>query len=381
MSKQPGSMEQTDEIAELRARLAEAEETLRAIRNGEVDAVVVSGAEGERVYTLESAELPYRVLVEQMQEGAATLSPDGIVLYANLRLSAMLGVPHGRLITTRIREYVSGESLVKLESLLRAGASEAARGEVAFDAGDGTVVPAYVAVSPLPPEVEGCVCLVVTDLTEQESMRRNQAEIQELNEQLRRAMRETHHRVKNNLQVIAGILDLRIMDGEETVPTDELRRVALHARTLAAVHDLLTQEVSQDEDTHYVSCRAVLSKLIELMRQTGSGRTFCTHLEDARVTARQGTSLALVVSEVIANAVKHGSGRVEVRLTVENGLATVEVCDNGAGFPEGFDVSRSANTGLELVEQVTRWDLSGRVWYQNRPEGGACVRLQMPTVR
>jgi two-component sensor histidine kinase len=194
-------------------------------------------------------------------------------------------------------------------------------------------------------------------------------------------MRETHHRVKNNLQVIAGLVDMRIAEGGEMVPMEDLRRVAMHTRTLASVHDLLTQMVSEDEATNYVSSQSILDKLIELMRDSGGGRTFRTHIEDARLTVRQGSSLALVVSEIISNALKHGRGPVEVALTVADDIATLEVCDDGDGFPSGFDVHHSANTGLDIVEQVTRWDLSGHIVYDNRPEGGARVRIQIPTSR
>ena len=75
-------------IAELEARLEESEETLAAIRRGDFDAVVVEGPGGERlVYTLENADRPYRVLIEQIQEGALTLSHEGTVLYCNRRLA------------------------------------------------------------------------------------------------------------------------------------------------------------------------------------------------------------------------------------------------------------------------------------------------------
>src|SRR6201994_1445347 len=78
---------------ELISRLREAEETLTAIRAGEVDAVVVAGPAGQQVYTLENADRPYRVLVEQMQEGAVTLSENGTILYCNKRFSALVGSP------------------------------------------------------------------------------------------------------------------------------------------------------------------------------------------------------------------------------------------------------------------------------------------------
>src|SRR5215475_4844103 len=75
-------------------------ETLQAIRGGQVDAVVVSGADGDRVYTLQGAEHPYRVLVEAMNEGAATLDRSGVVLYCNSRFGEILGIRLEKLLGT-----------------------------------------------------------------------------------------------------------------------------------------------------------------------------------------------------------------------------------------------------------------------------------------
>src|ERR1700761_2243557 len=83
---------------ELVSRLREAEETLEAIRSGEVDAVVVAGPAGQQVYTLENADRPYRVLVEQMQEGAITLSENGTILYCNRRFAGLVGISHDSVI-------------------------------------------------------------------------------------------------------------------------------------------------------------------------------------------------------------------------------------------------------------------------------------------
>src|SRR5512138_83388 len=90
------------ENEELRLRLEEAEETLRAIGSGEVDAFVVSGPGGPQVFTLKGAEQPYRVLVETMNEGAATLAEDGTIIYCNNRLAAMLQMPLERLLGTQL---------------------------------------------------------------------------------------------------------------------------------------------------------------------------------------------------------------------------------------------------------------------------------------
>ena len=95
------------ELADLRLRLAEAEDTLNAIRNGEVDGLVVAGTEGQQVFTLQGAQEPYRLLIEQMSEGALTLSRDGVILYANQPFAKMLQLPPGHIIGMALRDFVA----------------------------------------------------------------------------------------------------------------------------------------------------------------------------------------------------------------------------------------------------------------------------------
>src|SRR5689334_24012771 len=81
-----------NEIDELRQRLEEAEDTLRAIRNGEVDALVIDAPHGEAIYTLASADYPYRLMIDEMNQGALSVSPDSIILYSNRNFAGMLGL-------------------------------------------------------------------------------------------------------------------------------------------------------------------------------------------------------------------------------------------------------------------------------------------------
>src|SRR5450759_1051453 len=97
------------EIEDLRARLEEAEETLRAIRSGEVDGVVVSGLDGDHVYSLHGAEHPYRVFVEEMNEGAVTVTADGLILFCNRRFAELLNVPVDAIIGQSIDSIPNAE--------------------------------------------------------------------------------------------------------------------------------------------------------------------------------------------------------------------------------------------------------------------------------
>jgi PAS domain S-box-containing protein len=152
-----------EEIESLRYRLQEAEETLHAIRRGEVDALVVDGPAGPQVFTLRGAEEPYRVLVEKMPQGALTLTPDGSIVYANRCFAGSVRLPLEQVIGREFRQFVSSDMNL-IEEALRSG--QLSR-EVAIDRGDGTTFAAIVAFSALPLDGVTGLCAIVTDLTEQ----------------------------------------------------------------------------------------------------------------------------------------------------------------------------------------------------------------------
>jgi two-component system CheB/CheR fusion protein len=155
------------ELETLTARLAEAEETLRAIRSGEVDALVVAGDRGDQVFTLRGADHSYRVFLEGMHEGAATLGADGTLLYCNRRFAEIVATPLEDVIGGSIHRFVRAADRAALDVILRDGLESAAsQGELALVRGD-ELVPVYLAASPLRLEEVEAVCLVVTDLTEQ----------------------------------------------------------------------------------------------------------------------------------------------------------------------------------------------------------------------
>jgi PAS domain S-box-containing protein len=157
------------EIDALRARLAEAEETLRAIGAGEVDALVIAGPDGDQVFTLAGADYPYRVLIEEMSEGAFTLTAEGLVYYANRRLAEMLKAPLEQVIGADFAGWVAPADRALFQALLQRQSARARhRMEVDLLAADGTAVPCYLSLNALAaPALEGCYCLVATDLTEQ----------------------------------------------------------------------------------------------------------------------------------------------------------------------------------------------------------------------
>ncbi|HXU92438.1 MAG TPA: PAS domain S-box protein [Gallionella sp.] len=153
------------EIEELRARLEEAQEMLRAIRSGEVDAVVIQGPAGEQVYTLKGAEEPYRTMVEEMTEGAITLSPEGIILYCNARFAELVKEPLKNLTGSKLSRFFSPQELSAFTSLLARGREAPLRCELTLQTSDGTRVAVLVSTRPLMDDSLLGIAAVVTDLT------------------------------------------------------------------------------------------------------------------------------------------------------------------------------------------------------------------------
>ncbi|RPH31872.1 MAG: PAS domain S-box protein [Bacteroidales bacterium] len=106
------------ENKELRSRLVEIEEALTAIRNGEVDAIIVSGKKGDQVYSVSSAETPYRTFIEEMSEGAVTLTKEGTILYCNQRFAEIVQTPHESVVGSSLKRYVTPNDNSKLDHFL-----------------------------------------------------------------------------------------------------------------------------------------------------------------------------------------------------------------------------------------------------------------------
>jgi PAS domain S-box-containing protein len=156
----------TDEVADLRARLAEASETLRAIRIGEVDAVLVRGPQGDRLFTLKGADEPYRVLIEEMNQGAVTLSADGSILYCNRRFADLLKTPLEKIVGRAFDTFVAPCERAAFAALLEGARSGGSAGEIALCAGDASAVPLQLALGPLPAESAAAISLIATDISE-----------------------------------------------------------------------------------------------------------------------------------------------------------------------------------------------------------------------
>ncbi len=193
-------------------------------------------------------------------------------------------------------------------------------------------------------------------------------------------VREMHHRVKNNLQMIAMLLRLQMREGREVSGREVLTETINRILSIAAVHEILAAE-----GLHQVAVREMLERVIHTVTQTMAPPGFALDVriegDDASLPSQQATSLALVVNELLQNAMEHAfpgrsRGQVAIFLTLGREALRVEVRDDGVGLPDGFSPGRSADLGLQIVHTLVQDDLKGRISFTN--VGGVRAVITMP---
>lgn len=336
---------------------------------------------------LRESETRFRLLVEQSPLSIQILSPDGRTLQVNRAWEELWG-----LTLEHLRDYNMLEDAQLVEKgimpyIQRAFAGEAtAIPPILYDpeetipnrskhhnTGRWTQAIMYPVKDSQGRLRE--VVLIHEDITEkrlaEDALRRSE-------ERLKRSIQETHHRVKNNLQMISAMVELQAQADAETVPAAAMHRIGQHARSLAAIHDLLTQQVKADPHADSISTRAAMQRLIPLLQATLGKRRIRHRIADFPLPVQAGASLTLLTAELVSNAAKHGRGDIEIDLSVLDGSARLEVSDDGPGFPPNFDWESAANTGLGLIDMAGRYELRGTVKYGNRADGGAQVTVTFP---
>ena len=282
--RQPSENDETLTGEELRARLQETEELLRALRHGDVDALVVSGADGDRVYTLKGAEHPYRVMIEAMNEGAVVLTAEGTISYSNGSVAALLNTPLQELIGASMSSFVVGEDLPLYRRLFDRGRRGSSKDEVRLTRKAGSVVPVLLSISAFDSSEPGSVCAVITDLTEH---KRNEALMaaQALEHRVRVAAEASRQRIAN---ILGSITDAFLaMDRESRITDANQRAAALLGRTRdELVGNVFWDLFPQERETEFgAECRKAMADGVpvhfEGLSRVAEGSWFETHVYPA----------------------------------------------------------------------------------------------------
>ncbi len=228
--------ELVEEVAALRARLDEAEQTLDAIRSGQVDAVVVSGPQGEeRIFSLTGAEHVYRVIIEAMNEGALTMDLGGYILFCNRRLSEMVKTPMEAIVGKRFANFAAPAQQPAIRALVADAQAGPVRRRLVLQAGGGSPLSVQLSANLLIAAQPPCICIVVSDLTELEASANSIRALREQQETIEKSQAELS-RQKEWLQVTMRSI------GDAVIATDDEGRISFLNPTAAALTGWTEQE-------------------------------------------------------------------------------------------------------------------------------------------
>ena len=338
------------ETLALKARVEELEETLRAIRMGEVDAVLVSSSQGDQVFTLQGAEHPYRLLVETIEEGAATLCDDGTVLYSNKSFAAFFGVPLEKFIGAPLQSLLSGNDAEFLKTLIMGAKLASTRGEIRLNRKNGKSRTIRLTLSPNRELGLEAICAVATELTEivdanqalrvtETSLRQLSARLLQLqDEERRRIARDLHDITGQKIAVLSMSLDRLARLTEQRKPEakdsikesrDIVTQIGEEIRTLSYIlHPPLLDECGLASAVHWYAEGFQKRSAIKLEVEVDG--------DLPRLPADAETTLFRVVQESLTNVHRYsGSSSAKIRISKTSGEVLLEVIDYGHGIKSG----------------------------------------------
>ena len=376
--------------ATLRARLAEAEETLRAIRVGEVDTVVVAGKQGPQVFTLEGAGHAYRTLIESMNEGALTLTAKGVILYANQCFARMVKHPLEQVLGSSFQRLLSAADQAVLRPLLKRTAKAGFKVQAFLHAGNGTKLPVQISIHLLAEHDAGSATfgIVVTDMTE---ARHNEERLRTLAQRVVQAQEAERGRVALELhdhitQLLCAIvvrsqvlavklpthegaarheaLKLRDMLGEIA---EEVERISRNLRP-GVLDDLGLDAVLRDTSTEFAERTGVAVKLA------------CAPLS-VRLPADTELALYRILQEALKNVEKHARARhVTIGLRRQGAFVQMKIRDDGIGFaPPRHPAGKRGRSGLGLLGMRERATyVGGALAVKSAPRAGTEIEVRIP---
>jgi len=370
------------EIENLRLRLEEATETLRAVLNGEADDQTVSTPGKNQACTPKDAGQRYRIILETLNEGVLATAPDGTILYSNRRFAEMLKMPLQNVIGASITDFISPTEKTAFEAILAQSRNGRGRGEVSFATGDGVLIPVQLSVNPV--EIDGvrAICIVAVDLTEQKRVEKqlrsfpSQLLIAQEDER-KRISYEVHDGIGQNLGVIKFWAENFCKQAPE-----------ISKAISSAIQEAMDESRKIQVDLH----PPLLDDLGIIPTFSWLCRTFQATYPHLRIEQQVGIkesevpeSLKAVIyrisQEALNNVATHSRADF-VFLSLQKIDHTLELTirDNGEGFDWGEALSvDSSRKGLGLATMKELAELSGgSCTVQSEAGKGTVVRASWP---
>jgi PAS domain S-box-containing protein len=343
-------------LRKLQDRFNAAEETLRALQNGEVDAIVASGPEGDRVYTLKGADEAYRLMVQNMPEGALTVAPDGLILFSNEKLASILAIPHERVIGSSFHDFIVPEDADIFSELLNHNHKlrNSAKHEMRLKARGGKLVPVSLSVNRLELDGVNCFCVIVSDLTDQKL---NEDVLHALSARLLQVQDEDRRRIACGLNdgafqrlaalefklTLVGQAALELPPAAQRNLTECLELVGECCNDLGNLAYLIQPPLLEEQGLG-PALQAYISG-----HNHGHGPQIRINFPRrlGRLPSHVETTLFRIAQEALINIERHsGSATAEIRFLRKSGELILEVADHGCGISK--EILKQLNRGTAL---------------------------------
>ncbi len=361
----------------------EAEQTLHAIRHGAVDAFVVEEPDGHRVYALDCADLPYNALVERMQQGAAMLDASGCIIYCNLSLAELLGVPRDTAIGLPLRDFIARPDQSRCQKLLLQTQQGSSEGEMRLHRGDGQRVPANFSFKILSQD-KSTIAVLITDLTARKQQVELASRLQQMqDEERRRIARELHDSVGQLLVAIGMNIAM--------VQAQSHKLDAVAAKAVAENAELVEQVSKEIRTVSYLLHPPLLdvAGLVSALRLYVDGFSDRSKIkieldvpsDFPRLSDAVEIAIFRMVQESLTNIHRHsGSATATIRMHRDREWLVVQVEDSGRGIPKEkqFELTGSGRYGVGFAgmrERLTQ--LGGKLEIQS-DQNGTLVRALLP---
>ncbi len=352
----------TVEIEGLRLRLTEAVDTLRAIRSGEVDALVVSTLKGNQIYTLKGADRSYRLILETLHEGVLTMTGDGTIMYSNGRFVEMLSLPLQKVIGSSIYDFISPEDRPAFQAIMEQSKHGRSKGEILLTRKDETLIPVRLSLNPFQIDELAVVGVVAVDLTQQKE---TEKQLRHLSTQLLTAQENERRRIAGDIHDSIGGHLSAIKYQMETF----FKQVPeLSGAIFSAIQEAMNEARRIQMDLHPPTlddlgigptlswfCRRFNTTYAHIRIENEVG------IEESEIPNSLKTVIYRISQEALNNVAKHSrADRVWVSLRKIDDAIELTIRDNGRGFNVGETISLgSGRTGLGLTSMRERAQLSG----------------------
>jgi PAS domain S-box-containing protein len=440
MKKNKKASTTEDQIRELQERLYEAEANLEAIRSGQADAIVIHTEEGSSVFTIQGADVAYRIMVETMNEGALTLDPQGVILYVNNRFAEMLFIPPSLLTGKLLQTFVVEHQVQEFDLFIKRTTGGAkVHKDFELIRGDKSEVPVYFASAPLEIIGRHDICIVAGDLTERVNARQKllhlndslemkvknrtrdleqqKIELEKSQEQLRQLTysleEQVAHRTRQvrELAKALSIAEQKQRQRFSTILHEDLQQVLFSVK---ARFDLLWESIAtgtrEDIDDDMNDIEILVRKALTTSKRLaiefnpptlkGEGLDAALGWLAHHIKNQYGLNVEIdipenftivhddervllvqLVQELLMNVVKHaGTGSANVAVKRNENHIFLEISDKGVGFDIEKEKSiehEKIHLGLFSIKERLRL-FGGDLTVESKPGKGTRITMKLP---